>query len=96
MLIYSTLLVLAAASGAAQASDGAAVSAQSTDRQAGVETAEARQICRTFPVTGSRTKRQRVCMTADQWQRASEETQSGTRRIIGSEGVCAGGECTGT
>ncbi len=54
------------------------------------------QICRTYRVTGSRTRREKVCMTAAQWAQHNENTRKQTGEMLGSDGVCSGGDCRGT
>lgn len=47
-----------------------------------------KQICRSFKVTGSRAKRERICMTRAQWI-AQEQAAREAGRDIGNSGICA-------
>jgi hypothetical protein len=47
-----------------------------------------RLICRTTQVTGSRLRGKRVCRTAEDWDRAEQNTQESAREVIqGNQGV---------
>lgn len=61
----------------------------------GEKLASNEKICRTHRVTGSRVKREKMCMTAHEWELYDEAHQNKGAAIIGN-GVCTGGECTGT
>jgi len=67
---------------------------------AGAESAQAakdeKQVCRTFRVTGSRAKRERVCMTQAQWDAHEERTREEAGRVTNT-GICSDGSvCSGT
>ncbi|AKM06462.1 hypothetical protein [Pelagerythrobacter marensis] len=54
-----------------------------------------RKVCRTFRVTGSRAKRERVCMTRAQWIAHERETRDEAGRVTNT-GVCSNAEmCSG-
>ena len=56
----------------------------------------AKKICRTYPVTGSRSKKTRVCHTPDQWKRLYEQNQIDNQNGLNRTGVCTGGPaCNG-
>lgn len=73
--------VSAGPAAAAKARDGA-----STDPQ--------REVCRSQPVVGSRLKRIRVCMTAQEWDDLKLQEQLGlTRKQISGSVGCGDGGC---
>jgi predicted secreted protein len=43
-----------------------------------------KKICRTDRMTGSLTRRQRICLTESEWRRVSSETQQGFNDYVNS------------
>jgi hypothetical protein len=43
-----------------------------------------KKICRTYKMTGSLTRRQRVCLTEAQWRELNSRTQRGLQELQGS------------
>ena len=75
ILASAILLVATGASAAAPAETGTPAASAATDTQA--ETADERKICRTEKVTGSLSRRSRVCLTAAQWREVHDRTRRG-------------------
>ena len=74
--------------GAAGAQSGGA---QSDPAQSDPAPAPERKICRTYKVTGSLTRRQRVCMTARQWRELEDRTHQGLDEF--GRSAAGGKEC---
>lgn len=56
----------------------------STDTDTGTDKEASKRICRTQPVTGSRTRVNRICMTRAEWGALSRNTQQGINDFVGS------------
>jgi hypothetical protein len=57
----------------------------------------ARMVCKSFAVTGSRAKRERVCMTNEQWIAHESRTRDEAGRLTNREGVCSNAAfCSGS
>ena len=84
----TTLLQLSAAEGA----DTQKAAPQVESREAETETN--RRICKTFKVTGSRAKRERICKTERQWAAheasAKEEARRATAGVCADRTLCSG------
>lgn len=75
------------------------VIAQSADNKADSEVQKSEdenaRICKTFKITGSRAKRERICMTKSQWAASEAAAKEEARRA--TSGVCGNGKlCSGT
>ncbi|MEP2726761.1 hypothetical protein [Roseibium sp.] len=70
---------------------------QSSDGDTLTEEELGRTVCKSFRVTGSRAKRERVCMTKAQWIAHDSRTRDEAGRLTNSEGVCSNAEfCSGS
>lgn len=54
----------------------AGAAAAQTDQDQANHPKKEKQICRSEPVTGSRTKVNRVCMTLEEWNKLAEQTRN--------------------
>jgi hypothetical protein len=50
-----------------------------------------KKICRTSKMTGSLTRRSRICLTAAQWRELNDRTRKGVDEMVG--GASGGKEC---
>lgn len=57
---------------------------QGTDTDADTDKDASKRVCRTQPVTGSRTRVNRICMTRAEWAALSRNTQQGINDFVGS------------
>lgn len=59
-----------------------AVSAAGADEPAATDSArEEKKICRTERMTGSLTRRTRICLTAEQWRELNDRTRKGLNEM---------------
>ena len=74
------------------------IAAQTSKKDADEAVSEAEgedaKICKTFKVTGSRAKRERICMTKRAWAaheaRTKEEARRATAGVCGNANLCSG------
>lgn len=59
----------------------AAANAPAGDAQASTPEDDAKRVCKTVTVTGSRLGGKRVCMTKKEWRRMNEESERAAREI---------------
>lgn len=70
---------------------------QSEEDRSASEEELARMVCKSFTVTGSRAKRERVCMTRAQWIAHEARTRDEAGRLTNQDGVCSNAEfCSGS
>ena len=70
--------------------------AQEPETRSDAEPAKAKKICRTYKVTGSLTRRNRICRTEAEWREADLATSKGVSDMQGSAsgaGKCIGLNC---
>jgi hypothetical protein len=72
------LLMVSAALMMAASPDGSAVASLSPEEEAAAE----KMICRKKVVTGSRSKRERICMSKRQWDRLHANARNDVGRIL--------------
>lgn len=72
-------------------------SATNADAPAREEAEDAnKKICKSFKVTGSRAKRERICMTRTEWIDYERGTRNAAGEMTNQEGVCSNaGFCGG-
>ena len=70
-----------------------AANSSSSDEE-NAEEGGSEKMCRTFRTTGSRVKRERICLTKAQWETYNENGRRTAGSVISSEGICVGGECS--
>ena len=93
-MLVSTLAAVLLQASTAQAAPPAVPPAQPGSDH-GQQLASSQKICRTYRITGSRVKREKICRTASEWQKFDEANQVRGSALIGN-GVCTGGDCSGT
>lgn len=71
----------------------APASARAADETAEAKPAKEKKICRTYKVTGSLTRRTRICRTESEWAEVDRATYKGVSDMQGSAG--GAGRCIG-
>ena len=70
--------------GATLIASSSAIAAQSQESSAGQDAQRERKICRTSKMTGSLTRRTRICMTEAEWRALNDRTRRGMDEMVGS------------
>ena len=83
--MLATVILLAATNAmAAPPEQEASASPSASTGAAAAEPQEEKKICRTEKVTGSLTRRSRICLTAAQWQQVYDRTRKGLNEMASS------------
>ncbi len=91
-LLHPALIATLALSAAACIVNPPAETAAATPQDTAAAKGEGKLICQRYDATASRVRKEKVCMTAEQWKAHSEDAEGYARSIQNSGSTQPGGE----